>query len=51
MQEVLQMLQGKSWASIQELRKQREEFLKAACVLGGLVFVGVGLSKSFETRS
>ena len=51
MQEVRQMLRGKSWASIQEVRKQREEFVKAACVVGGLVFLGTALAKSLQARS
>jgi serine/threonine protein kinase len=48
MQEVLQMLRGKSWESIQESRRQREEFVKAACVVGGLVFLGTALAKSLQ---
>ena len=51
MQEVLQMLRGKSWESIQQSRKQHEEFVKAACVVGGLVFLGVGLAKSLQAST
>jgi eukaryotic-like serine/threonine-protein kinase len=48
MQEVLQMLRGKSWASIKESRKQREEFVKGAFVFGGLIVLGAGLAKSLQ---
>jgi serine/threonine protein kinase len=51
MQEVLQMLSGKPWATIRESRKQREEFVKTACVFGGLVFLGVGLARSLQAST
>ncbi len=39
MQEVLRMLRGEQWADIQAARKQRQELVGAACVIGGLVLL------------
>jgi serine/threonine protein kinase len=50
MQEVLQMLRGKPWASIRESRKQREEFVKAACVFGGACFSWCWISEEFAGK-
>jgi serine/threonine protein kinase len=44
MQNVLRMLRGVRWADIQTERKQRRELAAAACVIGGLVFLGKALS-------
>jgi serine/threonine protein kinase len=39
MQEVLRMLRGEDWKDIQVARKQRQELVSAACVIGGLVLL------------
>jgi serine/threonine protein kinase len=44
MQEVLRILGGVRWADIQTERKQRQELAAAACLIGGLVFLGAALS-------
>lgn len=44
MQEVLRMLRGEKWSNIQIVRRQRQEFATAACVIGGLVLLGAALS-------
>lgn len=44
MQEVLRMLRGEQWADIQAARKQRQERMTAACVIGGLVLLGAALT-------
>jgi serine/threonine protein kinase len=44
MQEVLRMLRGEQWADIQASRKQRQELVSAACVIGGLVLLGAALT-------
>ncbi len=44
MQEVLRILRGVRWADIQTERRQRRELAAAACVIGGLVFLGAALS-------
>lgn len=44
MQEVLRMLNGEQWAGIQAERRQNQERVTAACVIGGLVLLGVTLA-------
>ena len=43
MPEVLRMLNGVRWADLQIERKQRQNLVTAACVLGGLVVLGAAL--------
>jgi serine/threonine protein kinase len=43
MGEVLEILGGMSWVHVRTKRKQRQEFVTAACVIGGLLFVGAAL--------
>ena len=38
------MLRGEQWADIQAARKQRQEFVTAAYVIGGLVLLGATLT-------
>jgi serine/threonine protein kinase len=44
MQEVLRLLRGEQWADILVERKQRQEFVNAACVIGGIVLLGAALT-------
>ncbi len=44
MQEVLRMLRGEQWADIQATRKQHQELVTAACVVGVLVLLGAALT-------
>lgn len=37
MKEVLLLLRGEEWANIQAVRKQRQQFVAAACVIGGIL--------------
>lgn len=40
MPEVLRMLNGELWANIQLERKQRQQLVRAACILGGILLFG-----------
>ncbi len=45
MQEVLRVLRGEQWASIRAERKQRQQLMAVACLIGIVVLVGVSMTR------